>query len=265
MSTENNIPLLENDEFHMGRYREIIRIAVDRDYRFVSFKESQQLDKNTRYCILRHDMDYMPEWCAQLAEAEEEFGVRSNWFFQTCAKTYNLREAGNVAIVRSLARAGHTIGLHVDLAWDPDLNEREIPDFIEEEKVLFEKITGIQPCDIISFHNPHRFADRIVNQVFEGVHHTYEPRYFSKIKYLSDSQGWYEGCASVVFAERRYPQIHLLLHPYIWPMESRGGYIENMAAMVALRKKELIDYLLKYNPACTRNADRLRELTGVTT
>ena len=92
------------------------------------------------------------------------------------------------------------------------------------------------------------------------MRHTYEKRYFSEIKYLSDSQGWYEGCPCHVFREERYPRLHLLTHPYIWPDREEGDFIEDMAAMVQFRGHELADYLVRYHPVVRKHETRFRSL-----
>jgi len=247
--------------FSRDHYREILEVALERDYRCIRYDELENLSPGVKACILRHDIDYMPEWSVHLGAIEADLEVVATYFFQICARTYNLRERETYAAVRYLANQGHVLGLHLDISWEKNATWEDVPRQSQEEQKLFAAITGVEPCEIISVHNTHRFSDNILNQQVAGISHTYEQRYFSDIKYLSDSQGWYEGCPCQIFREERYERIQLLTHPYIWPQASRGDFIEDMAAMVSLRRCELLDYLVQYHPVCSEHEERLRRLS----
>ncbi|MEE8112036.1 MAG: hypothetical protein V3T54_04810 [Acidobacteriota bacterium] len=250
--------------FGIDHYRDILKAGQAGGYRFIPYEGLSSLKKGERACILRHDIDYMPEWSARFGEIERELGITATYFFQVAAKTYNLREATNHGVVRALYSAGHGIGLHLDVTWKEDIRWEEIPALCEEEKGVFKAITGIPPCEVVSFHNPHRFRDRVLSCVIPGIRHTYEPPFFSEIKYLSDSQGWQEGCMCRIFGEKKYERIQLLIHPYIWPEQTRGDFIEDVAGMIKLRTDELTEYLLEYHPVCRRDESRLRRtLSGI--
>lgn len=244
--------------FSLRHYEEILKTALKHDYRFIQYDELDSLKKNERACILRHDIDYIPEWAPALAEIENKLNIRATYFFEICAMPYNLREIHNYQIAKTIEKMGHTIGLHFDLSWKDDVQLEEIPVFCNQEKKLFEAITGIKPCEIISFHNPHRFVDKILNQDILGMRHTYEKKYFSDIKYLSDSQGWYEGCVCKIFEAQKYPVIQLLTHEYIWPSQSTG-FISDVAQLVKLRTDRITEYLIQYHPVCKKNAALLKE------
>ena len=244
--------------FGIDHYREILEIATEHGYRFIGF-DAPTSPPGERVCILRHDIDYMPEWSLGFGRIERDLGIRATYFFQVSARTYNIRETSNHRVIRTLAEWGHTLGLHIDLAWDTEMEWEEVAEFGQKEKDIFRLQTGIEPCEIISFHNPHRFKDRVLDRSVPGLRHTYEPAFFSDIKYLSDSQGWYEGCMCGVFAARKYDAIHLLTPPYIWPEETTGESIGDIARMIKGRTDELVEYLVTYHPVCARNESRLRE------
>lgn len=247
-------------DFSRAHYREILEAALERGYRCIRYDELEKLAPGVKACILRHDIDYMPEWSVHLGAIEADLGVVATYFFQVCARTYNLRERETHAAVRDLAKQGHVLGLHLDISWDEDVHWENVPRQSREEQELFAAITGVEPCEIVSVHNPHRFRDDILNREVPEISHTYERRYFTDIKYLSDSQGWYEGCPCRIFGDERYERVQFLTHPYIWPESSRGDFIEDMAAMVGLRRRELTEYLVQYHPVCSEHQKRLRRL-----
>src|SRR2546425_4596819 len=103
--------------FSLRHYKEILQIALSKGYRFIKFNELEKLSEGQSACLLRHDVDYVPEWSLGFAEIESHLGIISTYFYQVCAKTYNLRESTNVRVVRKLKSLGHEIGLHLDLSW----------------------------------------------------------------------------------------------------------------------------------------------------
>lgn len=246
-------------DFGIQHYQEILNIALSAQYRFIHYDELSSLPSNEYACILRHDVDYMPGWAIGLGEVERDLGIEAAYFFQVCARPYNLRETEIRRSVHELRKLGHRIGLHFDVEWKKNIQWQELASLCEEDKRLFESIAGIRPCEIVSFHNPHRFRDNILNRQILGIRHTYEREYFSDIKYLSDSQGWREGCVCKIFGERRYRRIQLLIHPHAWPKMSAGDFVSAIAHMVKCSTEELLEYLIHFNPVCKENESRLRQ------
>ncbi|HXG87642.1 MAG TPA: hypothetical protein VNJ02_04835 [Vicinamibacterales bacterium] len=246
-------------DFSMHHYREIIGTALTHGYSFVGFDEAATIPSDQKVCIMRHDVDYLPERTLDFGKIERDLGIRSTFFFQVCAKTYNLREATTYQIVDALRGMGHTLGLHFDLTWNPDTEWETVAERCQEDKVVFKSITGVEPCDIISFHNPHRFVDRILNQAISGMRHTYERAYFSDMKYVSDSQGWYEACPCQLFAQEKYPVVQLVTHADYWSHATAGDFIRDMAQLVQLRSDDLTQYMVDFHPVCRRHEERLRD------
>jgi hypothetical protein len=247
-------------DFSLAHYKEILETALAAGYSFLSYDDDLEEHRGKRICILRHDIDYTPERAVFFGEIEADLGIRSTYFFQICAGPYNIRERRNHQVIRRLNDWGHHLSLHLDLGWNPDSSWAEVVDQVKKEKQIFQLMTGVTPGETVSVHNPHRYADRVMNQVVEGMPHTYEPKYFSEIKYFSDSQGWYEGCMCAIFREKKYPHIQFLTHPYIWPKEDKGGFIANMAELIKDRSVELESYLVKYHPVCKKEEKTLRSL-----
>jgi len=242
----------------MRHYREMIQAGLHHGYSFVGFEEALAPSAGQKSCVMRHDVDYLPERTLEFGTIESDLGIRSTYFFQVCAETYNLREATTYQAVNALQRMGHTIGLHFDLTWKPNSEWEEIAERCDEDKAVFRGITGVEPCEIISFHNPHRFVSQILNQPVNGIRHTYEQAYFSEMKYVSDSQGWYEACPCQLFAEEKYPVVQLLTHADYWSDDTTGDFIRDVARVVKLRSDRLAQYFIDGHPVCKRHEQRLR-------
>ena len=246
-------------DFSLNHYREILETAQNSGYDFLMFDELGSANSN-RFCLLRHDIDYTPEKALEFGRIEANLGIRSTYFFQVAAWTYNPRERICYQTIRELSQLGHQIALHFDVTWREDAVWEKLPDLCKDEQELLAQITGLDIPDIISFHNPGTYADKVVGKEVPGIHHTYESRYFSDLKYLSDSQGWYEGCVCEIFESCKYPKVQLLTHPYIWWEKPGPDFIHDMASFINLRREQLVDYFVTHHPVCKKNQEQLAEL-----
>ena len=246
--------------YELSHYDSILETAKAHGYRFLFFDAFAEKQPREKICLLRHDVDYAPEWTLNLAEIEANHGIHATYFFQICAKPYNLREATTCRVVKTLHELGHEIGLHFDPTWHSTVEPSQLAACCQDDKKVFKAITGLTPCNIVSFHNTHRIHNLVINRDIAELPHVYEQRFFSDIKYLSDSQGWYDGCACEVFRSEQYKQLQLLIHPYLWPANSNGQFIDNIAHLIDVRNRELIDYFLEFHPVCKTNEGSLLDL-----
>jgi hypothetical protein len=258
---EWEIPMSTNVcSFSWKHYREILEVAKNAGYKFLLFNEINS--KTTeKCCLLRHDIDYAPEKAIEFGRIESTLGIRSTYFYQVSAWTYNTRERSCFEAIQTLNSMGHQIALHFDVTWWEGISSvDELVDACTYEKDMLARMTNIDISDIVSFHNPHTYADKVINKTLTGIHHTYEPKYFSDFKYLSDSQGWYEGCVCKLFESQKYQKIQLLTHPYIWSENPQTDFIEDMVTFINTRRDQLTEYMVKYHPVCKKNQDRFRSL-----
>ncbi len=253
--------------FSNSHYKEILEIALKNNYNFINYFEL--IDKNQfqnkdefskeKICILRHDVDYTPEKIYDIAKIEYDLGIKSTFFFQTSAWTYNSRSKETYSVAKEIDSMGHQIGVHLDLSWNKNISVQEIATYFQKEKKLLGNILEVELVDIFSHHNPHKLRDFILNQITPSVRHTYEPMFFSKIKYLSDSQGWYEGCPCKIFESSKYSKIQLLTHPFIWDKNPETDFISDMAKMITKKTIEYYNYTTKYHPVCEHNKTKLKD------
>lgn len=246
-------------DFSLKHYRYILKSALKNGYKFIGFDELKKNPPPCRICILRHDVDYMPEWAEYKGRIDAQLGIRSTFFFQVQSATYNACNPGVRRIAHNLHNMGHSIGLHFDTS-DSDVNLSNLAHSVRSGKNILKSATGITLCNIISFHNTHCFQDKVCGHRIKGIRHVYEKEYFKNIKYLSDSQGWYEGCPCKIFRSGKYPRIQLLTHPYIWDDEYPDDFIENVAHVIKLRSGFLFDYFIKWHPVCRKGRTRLEAL-----
>jgi hypothetical protein len=84
----------------------------------------------------------------------------------------------------------------------------------------------------------------VLRREFGGFYSTYQPKFFTSIKYLSDSnRRWREGPPEEWFHPERESQLSILLHPVIWAHPGRT-MPEGMAAYLRTRSDRTREMLI---------------------
>jgi hypothetical protein len=95
-------------------YLEFLARAKARGFSFVRFEEflpgRPQLPE--RYIVLRHDIDFAPEYSLQMAQLEHEADVASTFFVLVDGQFYNPLRKEVIDQLRQIRSLGHEIGLH---------------------------------------------------------------------------------------------------------------------------------------------------------
>lgn len=222
-------------------YKTILGNAITSGYSFKFFGEEVAPFEKPLY--LRHDVDVSLDFAVQMAELEATMGIKSTYLVLHNSPLYNLLEDNTVRSMEQLFGLGHKVGLHIDLDQSPIFPGMALGERIRKLRGFF---SSIYPLDnVVSFHWPGR--DIIDRKLGEDLLNTYEPQFFSRIKYLSDSNGvWREGCPCRSLEQSQYDGLQLLIHPVWW-----SGYrttIEVGKHVVMTRQAETIDYLGKEIP-----------------
>jgi len=220
--------------FTYRHYREILQNALKAGYKTIGFHEAPP--REDRILLLRHDVDVVLFKALPLAKLEAELGVRSTYFVLSNSPIYNLFESSSIALVQKIAKLGHWIGLHVDIS--PDLPLWQIEDHVNS---LFGTLKRLLPLTkVVSFHRP---SPMVKDRKFRSFVNVYEPRFFSDIKYISDSrQKWLAECPCGVLKERVFPMVQLLTHP-IWWWEVEIDIKQIWDRILTVRISEIKNYL----------------------
>ena len=222
------------DKINDFNYEEFLKGFINNDYKFVFF---DSLDSNKKEIILRHDVDFDCELAWELAKIENSFGIKANYFFLLFNDAYNPFCFKNIELIKKIKKMGHQISLH----FDPSIYGDDFKRGLLREISLFEEFFETK-IKIISIHKPNDFFIKS-NSLINGIEHTYLDKYFSKIKYLSDSTGrWRFGYPldSIEFKEGKSFQI--LIHPIWWFFSNDNNLqkIENLFEYKNNRFKEMI-------------------------
>jgi len=178
-----------------------------------------------KYLILRHDVDFNFESAYQMANFENHNGISATYFFRIHAAGYNLFSVQNIQKLHEMKDMGHEIGLHVDHGLEFYLSD-ELSN-AQFQVDAFEKLTGITVKGFSS-HEPARYGGvAVASEILKTtkcLYHAYEDRFFSEIKYLSDStKRWreepFDHYVDVL------PRLQVLIHPIWWHMNiPQEGY-----------------------------------------
>lgn len=183
--------------------------ALSAGYRFRGFHEDAIDGEKTIY--LRHDLDISVAFAVLVAEIEAELGISSTFLVLSNSPLYNLLENKTQEYINQISNLGHWLGLHIDIAND----DCSINSYIEMIDKLFGALEKLLPlCKVVSFHRPEK---ELLGKELQPYISTYESRFISKIKYLSDSnRKWIEGCPCTRITKGEFGSMQLLIHPVWW-------------------------------------------------
>ncbi|NQV82623.1 MAG: hypothetical protein HQ494_02275 [Rhodospirillales bacterium] len=130
-------------------YELFLREQLSRGTVFITSKDlygGQPLDPDTRYVLLRHDIDYAPEKIHQFTKLEEAWNVRSDIHVIVDGSSYDLEPY--VRLLISLKEKGFVIGLHTLAPLAGDFFAA-----LRKETETFEGLFACPP-DVFSVHGP---------------------------------------------------------------------------------------------------------------
>ena len=205
-------------DFTLEHYREILQ-RITATHKTLSFAQAVPLGSDLLthepFVIMRHDVEFSVDDALRLARLDHQAGVRSSFFLQL-GSDYNIFEPEAAAQVQEILDLGHDIGLHYDInlleqsSTDPAALARRMIDLMES--FWSTRTVAVSP------HMPMRSGRRLE---IPGVVDAYDPLFFTKLKYISDStQVWREGVVTSLLD--RHERIQLLTHEYYWSEEGHG-------------------------------------------
>ncbi len=233
------------NKFSYTEYRNIITM-VSQHLPIKDFKDV--LDYNlSRFCVLRHDIEFSVDRALILARIENDLGVTSTYTVQLRNNTYNALSEKNIESVREIRGLGHSIGLHQN---PPSMRDSELIDYISKDIETLEHYYGFE-VDRFAFHrcgsNPKLLEKYVevpgkINCYAKDFFHYFQGEKPSKLNvhYIADSNHKWKYGHPLHTDYNSYPfKMQLLTHPYSW---SDGGYnnMPNFNRLIKERNNELI-------------------------
>ena len=109
MSTEHINQKFHFNDFTRKEYRNLLRLAKA-SYEFRLFTN---FNKDEKFVIWRHDLDFSIQAAVKLAIIEAEEGIASTYFIWPHSEYYNLLDRESAQGIRKILSLGHQIGLHL--------------------------------------------------------------------------------------------------------------------------------------------------------
>ncbi|SMO36005.1 polysaccharide deacetylase family protein [Solitalea koreensis] len=218
-----NTLIVENN---LGSYVSFVETQLRKGYEFISFSE---LSRPKKQIILRHDVDFDCQLAYQLAQLEENMGVKSTYFFLVSSDSYNVASKANFEAIKAIQGLGHTISIHFDPTVYTDFSKG-----LEVEVAFFEHFFDTK-VNTISIHRPNSFFLEYDSPIM-GIEHAYQSKYFKNIKYFADSTGeWRYGHP---FESEEFEQgktLQILIHP-IWWVINGSSNLDKLKSYYAQKK-----------------------------
>jgi hypothetical protein len=195
--------------FTFDRYERLLREVKAEGYDFGRYGDG--LDPGT--VLLRHDVDLSPRRALRTAEIEHDLDVRATYFFLVASPMYNVLDEDTRRVLGTIGDLGHDVGLHFSTHqyWSPGEipGDAAVADRVGTERDVLSAVAD--PIETVSFHVP---PDPVLRHEFDAFPSTYEPRFFTEIGYVADSnQRWRTDPPRV----ESFPETtQLLVHPGLW-------------------------------------------------
>lgn len=208
---------MSRDLLSLENYRFFLK-AFQEKYRFCTYDHWQE---SGSVLFWRHDVDFSPAMAQVLGQVEQETGVQSTFFFQFDSMFYNLLDEQVADIVRSLAAAGHRIGLHFSPVRSYFTDSEDMTLTLRREQMMLSHIAGA-PVTVFSLHNPTpESLSLFTENEVEGMLNVYSLHFRNAVRYVSDSNGyWRYKTLSEVLTEPADTPLQVLTHPAWWADET---------------------------------------------
>lgn len=202
------------DNFNLNSYEDILRTALENDYKFLTFDDIGREDA-PRTCLLRHDIDSELLDCGGMLDVEAALSVRATYFLMTRSTAYNLFSLECSATVDRILKGGHQIALHFMGERCDNRDVRFIVDEVLREAQWLKQEFGTQ-IGAVSFHQP--TTTIIESQIeFPGMINTYNASQMAPYYYISDTNMiWRHEHPLDIFSNALHMRLQLLIHPMWW-------------------------------------------------
>jgi len=172
-------------DFTFAKYKRFCEAMINSNYKILTVKEYLTSSKPDKCIILRHDVDLKPDRSLKAAEIENEFGIRSTYYFRMTDEVFQPE------IIKRIAELGHEIGYHYEVL------DKAKGDFAKAIEIFKRELDELRKlCDIktICMHGNSRteWDNRDLWRIYDFrefgiIGEAYLSVDFSKIVYFSDT------------------------------------------------------------------------------
>ncbi len=227
-------------EFTYDAYENLVSKIEEYGYQFASYHDYKSFEKCV---IMRHDIDYSLQKSVELAEFENQLGIRSTYFVLLSSPFYNIMSRDAVKKIEKIQNAGHEIGLHFD---ELNYDKLEYDKIGGVEKAIYQEIdlmSSILDCDIrsISMHRPSPKTLQ-ANYDLGMIVNSYGREFFEGFKYVSDSRRRWRENVDEIISCGLYNKLHILTHAF-WYNEIEKNIKQSILDFMDEAKEERLHFL----------------------
>ncbi len=95
-------------DFTLIKYKQLLEAFQRNGYTIIAYEDLFFKPIPSKYVIMRHDVDDLPEQSLAKAEIEKTMGVRSTYYFRV------VDESNHPTIIKKIVALGHEIGYHYE-------------------------------------------------------------------------------------------------------------------------------------------------------
>ncbi len=95
-------------DFTIKIYKKLLLVLKQFDYKFITFEDYCQGDKQQKAIILRHDVEKHYPQALKLARIQHELNIKGTYFFRILPKHFDTK------VINEIASLGHEIAYHYD-------------------------------------------------------------------------------------------------------------------------------------------------------
>ena len=232
----------QHDLSNISNYKDMILSVLINKYRIIRFAdiETSAKEQERPFVIFRHDVDFCIRSAVKIAEIENEFGLKTTYFFHLRSPLYNLLSSYAIDSVNKIFNLGHDICLHFDMLFYGN----DFQTFLLSELELLRTFFPFCNTKIVSFHRRGKRAFEL-NSIPRpaGIEHTYLDKYFSQISYHSDSGGlWKRGNPVYTNDCIEKKSMQILTHP-MWWCEDGDDRFDKLNSYLSGNREQTIDFL----------------------
>lgn len=246
--------------FSLEHYFETLKIAKSQGYLLQTVSESRLLTKHARI-ILRHDVDFIPEYALKMAKAEHENDIHSTYYILLRDDYYNPLSKRNIKIIQEINDMGHEIGLHYDSRFATTNSK------LEHELTILSDLIG-RRIESIAAHTPNEIKRLTGKNYLEDEINLEKLNVIESksvdAKYISDSgRQWREGCMCQHIGKHKNEHdglrdLQILTHPFWWADNSQSIKSE-LEKFKKIQKDKFDGYITDYQNMVQRLMDRINK------
>lgn len=124
-------------DFTVDKYTQLCNTISNSGFVPIIFSDYFLKNKPSKFILIRHDVDIKPERALKISRVENEFNIKSTYYFRMTPKVFN------PDIIRKICDLGHEIGFHYEVL---DKTKGNYDKGIELFKKELEKFRNV--CDI---------------------------------------------------------------------------------------------------------------------